>query len=819
MMLDLRAAVRALAKAPAFGAAVVLTLAVALGLVTTAVSLLVGSVSANGLGAGQDAVVLYMTERVDGRDVRMRWPYAAIVLARTRSTSFDQIASYTTATVNLSGAGSDSERVDIELASPEYLEILGVAPALGRPYAAAPDERIPGPDEILLSDRLWRLRFAATPDVIGRTVRVSGRPVTVVGVLPPGFRGLSGRADVLAPHSLAPVLTFSDYFTSAEYFHNVIASPRPGVSIDQARSELAVIVSGVADLVPFRSDRATARSADVRHLSDARRDPQTIRARVLIAVGAVFVLLIAAVNVGNLVVSRVTARSREFAMRLAIGATRARVFRAMAVEIGLVTCAGLSAALLIASWTRDVVASLVPAGLANPANDYGQLATLAAMELDTPVVLIASALAVLTMVLIGLLACRPVFAGTLSEIMGRGGPRGGTGPGRAQRLLLTTQVAVSIALLTSAALLFQTLSALGDIDPGFDATNVIAFSVAEDLAAQRPDSGVALADRMLAAVARVPGVLHATVGQCTPYGARCARLEFRREDAAVTDDGPAVGWHRVGPDHFAALDIPVLRGRGFTSADRIGRAPVVVINATAAKRLFADREPVGQRVRLPEVVPGEPDVAEIVGVVGDVVYWPPHESPGPDVYQPALQFSYPWTTVMVRTSRDPAASVAALREAIRHTDPNLPLFDIVTLQDLASVGRADRRFLSALIATCAGLGLLLAVIGVYAMTASWMTARRRELGLRVALGAEPRRLIGLVMGATLMQTVMGVAIGVVLALGAGRLLGAVLFGVEPHDIRTVLSAGTAMLAVSLVAAFVPARRALRLDPVRELNAE
>ena len=817
-MLDLRAAVRSLLKAPAFAAGAVLTLTVALGLVTTAVGLLLGAVSGIGPVTAPSSVVLYLTERVDGRDQRMRWPYAAIELVRSRSQSFERIASYTTAAVNLSGATTGGSRIDIELVSPNYLDIIGVAPALGRAYSPTNDARVPGPDEILISDRLWRQSFGAAPDVLGRSIRLSRRPVTVVGVLPPGFSGLSGRADVLAPHSLAPVITFSGYFTSQDFFHNVIARVAAGIPLEQARSELAVIVSGFDDVIPPRSDAATARGAEVARLSEARRDPSTIRARALIAMGALFVLLIAAVNVANLVIARTTARQREFAMRLAVGATRARVFRAIAVEMAMVALAGLAAALLIASWTRDLVATLVPAGLADPSNDYGQLATLAGIELDMPVVVMVSALALLTMVFISALACRPIFSGTLGEVIKRGS-RGAMGPGRSQRVMLTAQVAISIALLASAGLLFRTVSALGKIDPGFDATNVVAFSVAEDLAVQRPDAGPALVGRMLEAVSRVPGVLNATAGQCTPYGTRCARLEFRLADATPTDQPVVVGWHRVGPDHFAALGVPVLQGRGFNVDDRVGRAPVVVINAEAARRLFANRNPIGQRVRLPRVLPGEADVAEIVGVVGNVVYWPPDEPPGPDVYQPALQFSHPWTTVMVKTAGAPATSLPSLREAIRQQDPNLPLFDVVTLDDLARAGHADRRFLSVLLAVCAALGLLLAVIGVYAMTASWMAARRRELGLRVALGAEPRGLVRLVMNAALMQTLLGLGSGVLLALGAGRLLSAVLFEVEPHDPRTLASAAAVMLVVSVAAAFVPARRALTLDPVRELSTE
>jgi putative ABC transport system permease protein len=750
----------------------------------------------------------------------MRWPYSAIEILRERARSFDRIASYTTATVNVAGASTDGERLDIELASPEYLDILAMTPTLGRPIAAAPNARVPGPDEILISDALWHRSYGAAPDVVGRTVRISRRPVTIVGVLPPGFRGLSGRADVIAPHSLAPVITYADYFTSNGYFHNVIARRAANVSVEQARSELDVIAGAIASEVPPRSDGAADRGSDLALLSDTQTNQETIRARALIAIGAVFVLLIAAVNIGNLVVARISARQREFAMRLAIGATRVRVFRTIAVEMAVVTAAGLAAAFLAASWARELVTTLVPARLANPANDYGQVATLSGLRLDAPVVLLVAVLALVTMVLISVLACRPVFIGTLVDVMKQGSARSGVGPGRSQRLLLIAQVATSIALLAAAGLLFRTVSALGSINPGFNAHNVIAFSVAEDLAVQRPDAGPALVERVLNAVTGVPGVVAATVGQCTPYGARCARLPFRLEnDRQTAAAPPTVGWHRVGPDHFAALGIPVLRGRGFTSDDRQGRAPVVVINEEAARRFFANRDPIGERVHVPQVIPGEAEVAEIVGVVGNVVYWPADEPPGPDVYQPALQFSYPWTTVMVRTAGEPAASIGALRNAVRQADPNLPPYDIVTLKQLGAAGRADRSFLSVLLATSAGFGLLLAVIGVYAMTASWMAARRRELGLRVALGAEPRGLVRLVMRATVLQAVVGLGAGVVLALGGGRLLSSILFGVNPHDVPTLASAATVMLLASVAAAYVPARRALRVDPVRELNAE
>jgi putative ABC transport system permease protein len=244
-----------------------------------------------------------------------------------------------------------------------------------------------------------------------------------------------------------------------------------------------------------------------------------------------------------------------------------------------------------------------------------------------------------------------------------------------------------------------------------------------------------------------------------------------------------------------------------------------VINDAAARRFFPDQDPIGQRVRLPAVVPGDPDIAEIVGIVGNVVYWPPDEVPGPDVYQPALQFSYLFTTLMVRAVGDSAQAIASIREAMRQADPNLPLFDIVTLEDKAAAGRGDRRFLLLLLGVCAGLGLLLSAVGVFAVTASWLEGRRRELGTRIALGAQPRSLVRLVMRGTMLPAGVGAIGGLALGLAAGRLLQSLLFGVGPHDPATLGSAAAAMLMTSAVAAYLPARRALRLDPVREINDE
>jgi len=273
-----------------------------------------------------------------------------------------------------------------------------------------------------------------------------------------------------------------------------------------------------------------------------------------------------------------------------------------------------------------------------------------------------------------------------------------------------------------------------------------------------------------------------------------------------------------------------VRGRGFTNDDRRGRSPVVVINEDAARRFFPDQDPIGRRIVLPEVIDGDATLAEIVGIAGDVIYWPPDEPSGPDVYQPALQFSHPFTTVMIRVAsaqwRQSAVAADssqpmfdALRRALADVDPNLPMFDAVALTDLARAGRADRRFVSTLLTACALLALLLAAVGIYGLTAAWFQSRRKELGVRIALGASPGGLVRVVMAAAVLQTTIGVAVGIVLAAGAGRALRAILFGVGPNDPTALAIAASLMLGVAVVAAWLPARRALQINPLDQLRAD
>ena len=830
MRLDFRAAFRSITRTPGFFLSAVLTLGLGLGAVVTSFGLLAGALGASGAASAGDPVVLYLTEYSAGRRQQMRWPYAGVQYLRSAAQSYQHLATYSIGAQNLSGA-DQSARVDIEFVSPEYFNVVATAPVLGRTPLSSPTETPGSPAEIVLGHGIWQRLFGGSAAAVGQTIILSREPLTIVGVMPEGFRGLSGRAEAFVPHTMAPRVSYARYFTSQDYFHNVIGTLKPGVDLGQARSELTLIAGRMAAEVPPRSEDATARDGAIMPLADARRDASVVRARAYVAVGAVLVLLIAGVNLANLVSTRVAVRQREFGVRLAVGASRYQVTRTVAVEMGIVAVCGFGLALLLAAWTRDLVLLLVPSQLVNSSNDYGQIATFSSLEINGLVGIGAALLGLLTMTAASVLATRPSLRMDLTAALRSGGDRTSSrGPGAGKRVLLVVQVAASLSLVASAGLILKSVSALDRRDPGFDPERVMAFSVAEDLAVQRPGSGPLLVDRLLSGLRGSHGVEAITAAQCTPFGSRCARLGFWIEGQPETTANMLVtGWHRVGPDHFGALKIPIVRGRGFTADDRRGRPQVVVISNAAVRRFFPDRDPIGLRITLPEVVDGDPETAEIVGIAGDVTYWPLDEAPGPAVYQPALQFSHPFTTVMVRVSeqqwrpstfgQDSQPMAESLRRALAEIDPNLPMFDLISMDELARAGRADRRFVSALLGACAFFALLLAAVGVYGVTAAWFQSRRKEFGVRLALGANPASLMRAVMAAALQQTVIGVVIGLALALVAGRALRSLLFGVGPYDPAALTLSAAVMFAVAAVAAWLPARRALRIDPTEQLRAD
>ncbi len=819
MLQGFRQAFRSILARPAFAVASTLTLGVGLGVVTTVFGLLHATVFRPlPFEAPDRLVMLYLTERIHGREDRMRWPYAAIGALREGSQTLE-IASFTSSEINLVGTHGNAERVSAEFVSPSYFRVLRVRPVSGRTFT---DETgIPGrPAEVVIGAGLWQRHFARAADVVGARLQLEGTMVTVVGVLPSGFDGLSSGADLWLPETMAPVITYRDYLTSPQYFHNVVGRLEAGATLEQADAEVRVVARRIAALLAPRTEGATDRTALVRSLGEARQDPQAVRARWLLLAAAGLVLLLAAVNVAGLSATRLAGRDREMTIRVALGCGRGRLFGLLATETALVAIAGLAIGLLLFLWATAFVRALVPTSIASPSNDYAQVAmfNLPGFEAVSPLfavaVAIGATLVIVLMVGTGWVSRDLTILQTSRGVSSSPSSRAT----RALDRLLVIQIALAVTLLVGAGVMLRTLAALKGTDPGFESNGVAIFSVhGSDLA--QPGWGITLVLRLVDRVARVPGVQAVTVGQCTPLSARCARLPLVI-DGRNPAEAPDVGWHRVGPDHFRTLGIPVREGRGFTSSDRLGRAPVVVVNQAAAKRFWPDRSPLGQRVRLPELMPGdENSTAEVVGVVGDVTYWPPDQAPGPDVYQPALQFSHPWTTVMARVQGNPGAYTQAFRSAVSEVEPDLPIFDVGTLDELGARSRTDRRFVSSLLSVFALIALFLAAVGVYGVTAEWQARRRKELGVRLALGAEPQQIVGLALRRTLGRVAVGVGFGLAGSIVLSRLLEGFLFQVRPADPVALAGAALGMLIVAACAAFLPARAILRFDPARELGTE
>jgi putative ABC transport system permease protein len=825
MWQELRHAVRSLARTRALSLGIVLTWGLAFGVVTTVFGALYAAAArAVPFEASDRLVMLYTTERAEGRLHRLRWSFPGIRVLRDALNAggpFEALASFTSSGVALSGTGP-AERVTAEFVSRDYFRVLRVAPATGRLPAEADDT--PGrPAEVLLGHRIWQSRFGGATDVIGRRVRLNGHPLTVVGVMPAGFSGLSGAADIWVPYTMAPVVYFDDYLVSSEHFLNLVARLAPGASLGAAGQAMAVAGPRVAKTTEPEYAGADRRGAIAVPLAEARIDPSAVRARWLLFGAAGFVLILACVNITNLLVTRLAEREREIGVRLALGCGRMRLARSFWAEVLILSALGLGVGLLVAGWSSAAVTALSPPALATPATDYLQLGRFADLHMDATVLLFAVGLMLLSGLFVSALAFRRLSDIDLVSTLRRLGPT--TSPRHPRGGLMVVQIALAVALLAGATLMARSVIRLAGVDPGFRPDGVLTFTVSLQSGDVAPDAGPRLVARLLDRVSRVPGVEGATAGQCTPFSARCARLPLviEGEPPVAESRVPIVGWHRVGPDHFSTLGIPILRGRGFAASDRAGGPPVVVIGETAARRFFPGLDPIGRRIVLPETTPGlvgdTRRTAEIVGVVGDVLYWPLDVPPGADVYQPALQFSYPWTTVMVRVRGDPAAYVGTFRRAVADLDPDLPIYDVRTLESRAADARSDRRFMAALLAACAACGLLLGAAGIYGVTAAWFESRRRELGIRLALGARPAVVVALVLRDSLARAGLGLGLGLAGATAVGRLLRAWLFEVSPADPLSLALVAFGTAALALASAYAPARRAWRVDPVRELAIE
>ena len=827
---DLRHAVRGLRRAPGFSLVAILTLGLGLGANAAIFGVLDAAILRPLPFPDADRIVtlhISVQEASQGKHELFPWSYPKFDLFRKNVTSYSGVAGYANSNLNLI-TPDGPERLEAEEVGASYFQVLALTPALGRLFQPGEDARPGEPAIVVLGHDLWKRRFGADRGIVGREVRLNGHALTVVGVAPAGFHGLSGAADVFVPISLAPLLEYSDILTEAgNHWFLAVGRLKPGVSLAAANAE-AVSTGALVDRQYRFSGQSGTWTAITRQLADSRTDPGFRRSLLLLAGAVGLVLLIACVNLTSLLLVRAVARRREIAVRLALGAARGRLVRQVLTESLVLSLAGFVAAVAIAKGGVRLLLLLGP-GQAGSGNGSSYFFDPATVTVDGRVILFALGLSLVAALLVGLVPALQASRPGLTDSLKAGGASVGGGrvmlrrPG-AHQILVVSEVALALILLVGAGLLGKSFARLRGIDVGFTPDHVLTFKYAAadgDLAAR---DSKAFKEMAVARLSALPGVRSASVGLCAPLTGPCAVSVVTQKDAEKFKIGASsieIGIHPAAPDHFKTLGIAILSGRGFTSQDRTGSPRVVVINQTAARRLWPGQDPIGRTLSAATGYFGGGDsAATVIGVARDVRYGAFDSSTMSDLYIPAYQSGFGSSgTFFIRTERDPFQVLEAARRELKALDPTLPIYNVMTMEERAGAALTRPRFATTLLGAFAAMALVLAAVGLYGVMAFSVAQRTREIGLRMALGANAPMVLRSVLLQGLALAGVGVGIGLAGAVALQRVVAGMLYGVQPTDPATMLGVSLLMGAAAVLAAAIPARRATRVDPMTALRSE
>lgn len=820
---DLRHTVRALRRSPGYTTVALLTLALGIGGTTVMFSLIDGLLFRPLLFREPDRLVnLFIEARESPREPvqPFAWSYPKYAAMRDIATSFDGMAGFSTGNANL--GGDEPERLKVEFVSGDYFRVLGVGAGTGRVLTRADDSIPRGHPVGVLAHGLWRRRFGSDSGVVGRSVVIGTTSFTVIGVANAGFAGLSGGVDVFLPMMMAPVLEYDEILTEGQnHWFGVVARLGSGIGIERARAEMATIGKQVDDRFP-RGEQSASWSATAEPLADVRVDPAVSRASWILFGATGAVLLISAINLANLLLIRSTGRRRELAVRSAVGASQAALVRHQMTEGLVLSLIGGGLGVAVAWLAGPLIARLGPGGGDGPGGT-SYLFDATGTAIDGRVLLFALGTSLVTGLGTGLWpawrAARRTGTGLLHDVRVTGQRPGRFGAAQA---LVMTEAALAVALVTGALLLVRSLEKLTAIDAGFRGDHVVTFRVSPGttgVAGQDPPRFRALA---LERIRGIPGVEAAATSLCLPLEGRCSSSVVQSvDDRRLSEtDKRGIGVHAVAPGYFETLRIPIIAGRAFDARDRGGAPKGVVINETTAKRLWPGVNPVGRTIRVATYYFGRADTAvAVIGVVGDVRYASAAQPAELDVYVPALQAPVAPATFLIRVTGDPLAIVEAARRAIREIDAGLPIFGVRTMDEVSRSATARNRFATTLLGLFSAMALLLAAIGVYGVLAYSVTARAREIGIRMALGAAQHQVLGLVLRQGMLPIMVGLMVGLALAAAASRVLGGLLFGVGATDPASFAVGAGSLLGAGLLASYLPARRAALVDPNRVLRED
>jgi len=826
---DLCYALRVLGRSPGFAGTVVLTLALGIG-VNSALFSVIHKVLLEPLPYAdpERLVQVQSTITAPGKptEVITVWSYPRFELLREYGRVFAQIAACAEDSLTLT-QGGDPERVEAELVSADYFSLLGLKAQLGRVFEEQED-RTPGAHPVaVISDGLWHRRFGSQADVIGKTVCLNKTYLTIVGVLPAWFKGQLGSADIWAPIAMAPILQSNPERLTrpATMWHQVLARLNPEISLAAAQAAVAPLEKEIETVYPM-SDQTSTWGIQLACLQRANTDPAIRRSLLVLSAAVGFVLLITCVDVGGLLLARGISRQGELATRMALGATRARIVRQLLIE-SLVLSAGAGVlALFFAREGIDLMAAFRPADNQGFHVQYARLPDFGEMRLGTPVLLFNFAIALVCGAVFGLVPALRTTRRSLAP-SARGTTESspvGTWSSlrlcRARSLLVVGQTALAIMLLVGAGLMLRSFVRLMTTKIGFEPAGLLTLQVnmPQGLSREAWNSAVQQIEQR---IAPIPGVQSVCAADATPLSGSYdhSLVALRQPGSESGQTEVPIGVHRASPGYLRTLQVPLLAGRWFTEQDVHGAKRVAVINEAMARRYWPGTDPVGHELDLGMAIePGYAPV-EIVGVVGDVKYDDMAAKFGNDIYVPYLQSGYPCYYWTVRTGGDPLSLVAAVRQTVAAVDRELPVSDVMTMEQRIANSTSRTRFIAVLLGSFALLALALAVTGLYGLIAYSVAQRTREIGIRMALGARSSQVLRLTLHQGMRLVVIGGAVGVAASLALTRLMRSLLYEVSAADPLTFVCVALLLIGAALLACYLPARRAARIDPMVALRYE